>query len=47
MLIDFEQVVGDETQYFIEGEYNKAHFHSVNALIDHYVRTGILNQPYQ
>lgn len=33
-------------QWYIEGEYSKAQFPSVNDLIAFYVRSGVLRQPF-
>ena len=35
-----------ESEYYIEGEYVKAHFQSVTALIDHHITLGVLTTPY-
>jgi hypothetical protein len=38
---------GAESRFFIENEQHRATFISVQALIEHYVRSGVLTQPYQ
>jgi hypothetical protein len=39
--------VGADGRFFIENEQHRATFISVQALIEHYVRSGVLTLPYQ